>query len=45
MRMLMNVTFPTEDFNESVRDGTVGSKISRGHHNSNKFTMDIEPIK
>lgn len=29
MRMLMNVTFPTDDFNETVRDGTVGPKISR----------------
>lgn len=29
MRMLMNVTFPTDDFNEAVRNGTVGPKISR----------------
>lgn len=29
MRMLMNVTFPTEEFNEAVRNGTVGGKISR----------------
>jgi hypothetical protein len=29
MRMLMNVTLPTEEFNEAVRNGTVGEKISR----------------
>lgn len=29
MRMLMNVTIPTDDFNDAVRDGTVGPKIAR----------------
>ena len=29
MRMLMNVTFPHEEFNTSVRDGSVGVKIER----------------
>ena len=28
MRMLMTITFPTEEFNTAVRDGTVGQKIS-----------------
>lgn len=27
MRMLMNVTIPTNRFNEAVRNGTVGSKL------------------
>ena len=27
MRMLMNVTIPTDRFNEAVRNGTVGSKL------------------
>lgn len=29
MRMLMNVKMPTKEFNEAVRNGTVGEKISR----------------
>jgi len=29
MRMLMNVTFPAEEFNQAVRDGSVGQKIAR----------------
>ena len=29
MRMLMNVTFPTDDFNEAIRNGTVGPKLNR----------------
>jgi hypothetical protein len=29
MRMLMNVTFPTDRFNEAVRKGTVGSQLNR----------------
>jgi hypothetical protein len=29
MRMLMNVTLPTDEFNEAVRNGTVGNKIGR----------------
>jgi hypothetical protein len=29
MRMLMNVTFPTGEFNQAVRDGSVGRKIDR----------------
>jgi hypothetical protein len=29
MRMLMNVTIPTDRFNEAVRNGTVGQKINR----------------
>jgi hypothetical protein len=29
MKMLLNVVLPTEKFNESVRDGTVGQKLSR----------------
>lgn len=29
MRMLMNVTFPTEKFNEEVRNGTAGRKLGR----------------
>lgn len=29
MRMLMNVTFPTDDFNEAIKNGTVETKISR----------------
>ena len=29
MRMLMNVTFPHEEFNVAVRDGSVGGKIVR----------------
>jgi hypothetical protein len=29
MRMLMNVTFPHEEFNVAVRDGSVGGKIGR----------------
>jgi hypothetical protein len=29
MRMLMNVTFPHEEFNKSVRDGSIGGKIER----------------
>jgi hypothetical protein len=27
MRMLMNITIPTDRFNEAVRNGTVGQKI------------------
>jgi hypothetical protein len=29
MRMLMNVSIPTDHFNEAVRNGTVGAKINR----------------
>lgn len=29
MRMLMNVTLPTDDFNEAVRNGTVAQKLNR----------------
>jgi hypothetical protein len=29
MRMLMNVTFPADEFNQAVRDGSVGRKIAR----------------
>jgi hypothetical protein len=29
MRMMMHVSFPTEEFNVAVRDGTVSQKISR----------------
>jgi hypothetical protein len=29
MRMLMNITFPSEPFNSAARDGTVGLKIKR----------------
>jgi len=29
MRMLMNVTFPTDIFNEAVKNGTVGAKIGK----------------
>jgi hypothetical protein len=29
MRMLMNVKFPPEPFNQAVRDGSVGAKIRR----------------
>ena len=29
MRMLMNIALPTKEFNEAVRNGTVGEKISR----------------
>jgi len=29
MRMLMNVSIPTDHFNEAVKNGTVGSKINR----------------
>ncbi|MCL4504345.1 MAG: panthothenate synthetase [Deltaproteobacteria bacterium] len=29
MRMLLKVKFPHEKFNEAVRDGTVGPKMSR----------------
>ena len=29
MRMLMNVIFPHEAFNEAVRDGSVGGKVGR----------------
>ena len=29
MRMLMNVTIPTDSFNEAVRNGTVGPKLNR----------------
>lgn len=29
MRMLLNVSIPTDRFNEAVRNGTVGSKIQR----------------
>jgi hypothetical protein len=29
MRMLMQVLFPVREFNESVRDGTVGEKLQR----------------
>ncbi len=29
MRMLLNVTIPHEDFNEAVRDGSAGPKLSR----------------
>ena len=29
MRMLMNVIFPHEEFNEAVRDGSCGEKIGR----------------
>jgi hypothetical protein len=29
MRMLMNVTLPADDFNQAVRDGSVGQKIAR----------------
>ncbi|WP_294541913.1 hypothetical protein [uncultured Rhodoblastus sp.] len=29
MRMLMNITFPTEPFNSAARDGTVGPRIKR----------------
>ena len=28
MRMLMNVSIPTDHFNEAVRNGTVGQKIN-----------------
>ena len=29
MRMLMNVIFPHEEFNEAVRDASVGGKVGR----------------
>ena len=29
MRMLLNVTFPHDEFNKAVRDGTVGEKMRR----------------
>lgn len=29
MRMLMNVTFPTEEFNQAIRNGSVDLKIAR----------------
>jgi hypothetical protein len=29
MRMLMNVIFPTEPFNDAIRDGSVGPKIQK----------------
>ena len=29
MRMLLDITFPHEEFNAAVRDGTVGEKIGR----------------
>jgi hypothetical protein len=29
MRMLMHVTFPVQEFNQAVRDGSVGQKIAR----------------
>lgn len=29
MRMLMNVTFPTEDFNEAIKNGTAGAKLNQ----------------
>ena len=29
MKILLNVVFPTEKFNESVRDGSAGQKINR----------------
>ena len=29
MRTLLTVTFPTDRFNELVRDGTIGEKIAR----------------
>jgi hypothetical protein len=29
MRMLMHVFFPVREFNEAVRDGTVGEKLHR----------------
>ena len=29
MRMLLKVKFPHEEFNQAVRDGTVGNKIRR----------------
>ena len=29
MRMLMNVSFPHEEFNKAVRDGSIGGKIER----------------
>lgn len=29
MRMLMNVTFPHETFNEAIRDGSAAQKLSR----------------
>ena len=29
MRMLLNVRFPHVEFNQAVRDGSIGSKISR----------------
>jgi hypothetical protein len=28
MRMLMNIAFPADEFNEAVRDGSVGRKIA-----------------
>lgn len=29
MRMLINVNLPNKEFNEAVRDGTVGAKLNR----------------
>jgi hypothetical protein len=29
MKMLFNITFPTAAFNDSVRDGSAGSKLGR----------------
>ena len=29
MRMLLNVKFPHAEFNQAVRDGTVGQKVRR----------------
>jgi len=29
MRMLLNVSIPTDTFNEAVRDGTIGEKLQR----------------
>jgi hypothetical protein len=29
MRMLLNMRFPHEEFNQAIRDGSVGQKISR----------------
>jgi hypothetical protein len=29
MRMLMNISFPHEEFNAAVRDGSIGGKVGR----------------